>query len=375
MLANTSGFLYYVSVLGITGTKTPDIARVAREVARIRQATELPIAVGFGVKSEDQVRALAGECDAVVVGSALTRRIGETLDPHGLATAGTAPSLLELVSVLARGSPLPQDWRPPEEGSRDELDQEFRPPENPLLPRRQARAAGQYVGQVPETGEMVFYRDLEANQFVIPNSGHHMRMSPDVRLNVMFDGGEFEEITLPEVTQDPLRFRDERRYADRLKEARTKTERNDCVMAALGTLDGIETVITVQDFAFMGGSLGMAAGEAIITAMLTAVERRTPFVLFVSGRRPHAGRASSPHAAAAHDGRRPGAPPRRPALYRGADPSHHRRSDCLLRHARRRPPRRARCLIGFAGPRVIEQTIREKLPEGFRAPSICSSMA
>lgn len=103
VLANTSGFLYYVSVLGITGTKTPDIARVAREVARIRKATELPIAVGFGVKSEDQVRALAGECDAVVVGSALTRRIGETLDPDGRATAGTAPSLLELVSRLARG--------------------------------------------------------------------------------------------------------------------------------------------------------------------------------------------------------------------------------------------------------------------------------
>jgi len=103
VLANTSGFLYYVSVLGITGTKAPDIAKVAREVARIRSATELPIAVGFGVKSEDQVRALAGECDAVVVGSALTRRIGETLDPHGRATARTTPSLLELVSMLARG--------------------------------------------------------------------------------------------------------------------------------------------------------------------------------------------------------------------------------------------------------------------------------
>jgi tryptophan synthase alpha chain len=103
VLANTSGFLYYVSVLGITGTKAPDIAKVAREVARIRSATELPIAVGFGVKSEDQVRALAGECDAIVVGSALTRRIGETLDPDGRATAKTAPSLLELVSMLARG--------------------------------------------------------------------------------------------------------------------------------------------------------------------------------------------------------------------------------------------------------------------------------
>ena len=103
VLANTSGFLYYVSVLGITGTKTPEIAKVAREVARIRQATTLPIAVGFGVKSEDQVRALAGHCDAVVVGSALTRRIGESLDPEGRATGLTVPALLELVSTLARG--------------------------------------------------------------------------------------------------------------------------------------------------------------------------------------------------------------------------------------------------------------------------------
>jgi tryptophan synthase alpha chain len=103
VLANTSGFLYYVSVLGITGTKTPEVAKVAREVARIRRATTLPIAVGFGVKSEDQVRALADHCDAIVVGSALTRRIGETLDPDGGATGGTLPALLELVSTLARG--------------------------------------------------------------------------------------------------------------------------------------------------------------------------------------------------------------------------------------------------------------------------------
>src|SRR6185295_3503046 len=86
VLANTSGFLYYVSVLGVTGTKAAEMAKVAREVARIRAATTLPIAVGFGVRSEDQVRPLAGHCDAIVVGSALTRRIGETLDPDGRAT-------------------------------------------------------------------------------------------------------------------------------------------------------------------------------------------------------------------------------------------------------------------------------------------------
>jgi acetyl-CoA carboxylase carboxyl transferase subunit beta len=219
----------------------------------------------------------------------------------------------------------------------------------------------------PETGEMVFYRDLEANQFVIPNSGHHMRMSPDVRLNVMFDGGEFEEITLPEVTQDPLRFRDERRYADRLKEARTKTERNDCVMAALGTLDGIETVITVQDFAFMGGSLGMAAGEAIITAMLTAVERRTHFVLFVSsgGARMQEGILSLmqlPRTTVAVQALRRAGLPYIVVLTHpttgGVTASYGMLGDVHLAEPG--------ALIGFAGPRVIEQTIREKLPEGFQ---------
>jgi len=219
----------------------------------------------------------------------------------------------------------------------------------------------------PESGEMVFYRDLEANQFVIPNSGHHMRMPPHVRLGAMFDGGEFEEITLPEVSQDPLRFRDERRYADRLKEARTKTERNDCVLAALGSLDGIETVITVQDFAFMGGSLGMAAGEAIITAMMTAVERRTPFVLFVSsgGARMQEGILSLmqlPRTTVAVQALRRAGLPYIVVLTHpttgGVTASYGMLGDVHLAEPG--------ALIGFAGPRVIEQTIREKLPDGFQ---------
>jgi acetyl-CoA carboxylase carboxyl transferase subunit beta len=219
----------------------------------------------------------------------------------------------------------------------------------------------------PETGEMVFYRDLEANQFVIPNSGHHMRVPPHVRLGAMFDGGEFEEITLPEVSQDPLRFRDERRYADRLKEARTKTERNDCVLAALGSLDGIETVITVQDFSFMGGSLGMAAGEAIITAMMTAVERRTPFVLFVSsgGARMQEGILSLmqlPRTTVAVQALRRAGLPYIVVLTHpttgGVTASYAMLGDVHLAEPG--------ALIGFAGPRVIEQTIREKLPDGFQ---------
>ena len=98
----------------------------------------------------------------------------------------------------------------------------------------------------PDSGQMVFYKDLEANQFVIPGSGYHMRMAPDARLKSMFDDGEFEKIALPQTTVDPLKFRDERKYADRLKEARQKTGAEDAILAAAGTLDGLPMVMAVQ---------------------------------------------------------------------------------------------------------------------------------
>ncbi|MGB8895111.1 MAG: acetyl-CoA carboxylase carboxyl transferase subunit beta, partial [Pseudolabrys sp.] len=90
----------------------------------------------------------------------------------------------------------------------------------------------------PETGQLVFYKDVEANQFVIPSSNYHMRISAPMRLKAMFDGGEFEDIALPEVPIDPLKFRDERRYADRLKDARTKTGLQDAVKLGIGRLEG-----------------------------------------------------------------------------------------------------------------------------------------
>ena len=114
----------------------------------------------------------------------------------------------------------------------------------------------------PESGQLVFYKDVEANQFVIPSSNYHMRISASQRLKAMFDGGEFEDVALPEVTLDPLKFRDERRYADRLKDARAKTGLQDAVKVGIGRLEGQMVTIAVQDFDFMGGSLGMAAGEA-----------------------------------------------------------------------------------------------------------------
>jgi acetyl-CoA carboxylase carboxyl transferase subunit beta len=219
----------------------------------------------------------------------------------------------------------------------------------------------------PETGEMVFYRDLEANQFVVPGSGYHMRMPPEVRLASMFDGGEYTTIALPAVPVDPLKFRDERRYADRLKEARGKAGRDDCVMAGQGAIDGLPVVIAVQDFAFMGGSLGMAAGEAIITAIRAAVSAGAAFVLFVSsgGARMQEGILSlmqMPRTTSALQELRLSRLPYIVVLTNpttgGVTASYAMLGDVHLAEPG--------ALIGFAGPRVIEQTIREKLPEGFQ---------
>ncbi|MEO1104037.1 MAG: acetyl-CoA carboxylase carboxyl transferase subunit beta, partial [Pseudomonadota bacterium] len=128
----------------------------------------------------------------------------------------------------------------------------------------------------PETGEMVFHRDLETNGWVVPGSGFHMRMPVQNRLESLFDAGAFEPIDTPPVAQDPLKFRDERRYQDRLRDARAKTGREDAVTLAKGTIETLPVTVAVQDFGFMGGSLGMAAGEAIVTGAAKALADRTP---------------------------------------------------------------------------------------------------
>jgi acetyl-CoA carboxylase carboxyl transferase subunit beta len=153
----------------------------------------------------------------------------------------------------------------------------------------------------PETGEMVFHRDLEANLFVVPGSGHHMRMPVPARLGSLFDGGDYETVAVPPVPTDPLKFRDERRYTDRLKDARSKTSRDDAVTIAHGTLDGLAITAAVQDFDFMGGSLGMAAGEAVITGMEYALDHHPLHHVRSLGRCAHAGRNPVPDADAAHD--------------------------------------------------------------------------
>ena len=219
----------------------------------------------------------------------------------------------------------------------------------------------------PETGQLVFYKDVEANQFVIPGSNYHMRMSAAARLKSMFDNETWFDIAVPEVPSDPLRFRDERRYADRLKDARSKTGLNDAVKLGYGKLDGLPVTIGVQDFDFMGGSLGMAAGEAVIKGLETAVDRGTPFILFAAsgGARMQEGILSlmqMPRTTVAVQRLREAGRPYIVVLTNpttgGVTASYGMLGDVQIAEPG--------ALIGFAGPRVIEQTIREKLPEGFQ---------
>ncbi|MBV9558323.1 MAG: acetyl-CoA carboxylase carboxyltransferase subunit beta [Pseudolabrys sp.] len=219
----------------------------------------------------------------------------------------------------------------------------------------------------PETGQLVFYKDVEANQFVIPASNYHMRMSATNRLKALFDGGEYEDITIREVPLDPLKFRDERRYADRLKDARTKTGMQDAVKVGFGKLDALPVTAAVQDFDFMGGSLGMAAAEAVICGMETAASRKTPFIMFAAsgGARMQEGILSLmqlPRTTAAVLSLREAKLPYIVVLTNpttgGVTASYAMLGDIHIAEPG--------ALIGFAGPRVIEQTIREKLPEGFQ---------
>jgi acetyl-CoA carboxylase carboxyl transferase subunit beta len=219
----------------------------------------------------------------------------------------------------------------------------------------------------PDTGQLVFYKDVEANGFVIPGSNYHMRMGAVARLKSMFDGSTWLDVSVPEMSHDPLKFRDERRYVDRLKDARTKTGLNDAIKIGLGKLDGLAVVIGVQDFDFMGGSLGMATGEAIIGGLETAAQKNTPFILFAAsgGARMQEGILSlmqMPRTTVAVQNLREAKKPYIVVLTNpttgGVTASYAMLGDIHIAEPG--------ALIGFAGPRVIEQTIREKLPEGFQ---------
>ncbi|WP_323015054.1 acetyl-CoA carboxylase, carboxyltransferase subunit beta [Devosia sp.] len=219
----------------------------------------------------------------------------------------------------------------------------------------------------PESGEMVFYRDLEANQWVVPNSGYHMKIKPVDRLKTFLDDGEFTLVPVPSVATDPLKFRAQKRYIDQLKENRAKTGYDDSVIVATGKLYERPVTVAVQDFDFLAGSLGMAAGQGIITGLETAAERKTPFVLFVAsgGARMQEGvlgLMQMPRTTVAVLRLREAGLPFFVVLTNpttgGVTASYAMLGDVHIAEPG--------AMIGFAGARVIEQTIREKLPKGFQ---------
>src|SRR5918993_1922410 len=219
----------------------------------------------------------------------------------------------------------------------------------------------------PDTGQLVFFKDVEANQFVIPGSNYHMQMSATARLKSFFDNETWYDVAVPAVAADPLKFRAERRYVDSIKDARTKTGMNDSVKVGYGKLEGAPVVVGVQDFDFMGGSLGMAAGEAVVKGLELAVEKQTPFIMFAAsgGARMQEGVLSlmqMPRSIVAVQMLRE---IKKPYIVVLTNPTTGgvTASFAMLGDIHIAEPG---ALIGFAGPRVIEQTIREKLPDGFQ---------
>lgn len=219
----------------------------------------------------------------------------------------------------------------------------------------------------PSCEEMIFHRDLEKNLHVCQHCGHHMRIGARKRFELLFDDGEYTTIELKQPIVDPLKFKDRKRYTDRLKEAQSKTKAKDAILVAHGRVGGIQTVMAAFDFAFMGGSMGLAVGEGVLTAARLAVMQQAPLVVLTSsgGARMQEGIHSLMQLArttiAVEEVREAGLP----YIVVLCDPTTGgvSASFAMLGDIHIAEPG---SVIGFAGQRVIEQTIRETLPEGFQ---------
>ena len=218
----------------------------------------------------------------------------------------------------------------------------------------------------PDTGEMIYRSDLEAALWVTP-AGRHMRIGPEARFKFTFDDGQHEVLPTPAVVEDPLHFSDGKSYKDRLAAARKATGEQDAMAIGYGKVGGVDAVVLVQDFAFMGGSLGMAAGEGFIAAAEAAIQRQVPLIVFTAagGARMQEGALSLMQMArttlAINEMKDVGLP----YVVVLTDPTTGgvTASYAMLGDVHLAEPG---ALIGFAGPRVIEQTIRETLPPGFQ---------
>ena len=218
----------------------------------------------------------------------------------------------------------------------------------------------------PNCEQMIFHRELENNQRVCPQCDYHLRLDARGRLAHLFDGGEYQTIELPEVANDPLRFRDRKRYADRLREARVG-DRNDAIVVAHGTLGGQRVVVAAFEFAFLGGSMGLAVGEALLSAARLAVLQDSAFIVVPAsgGARMQEGVLSLMQMARTTIAVDELKEARLPYIVVLTNPTTGgvTASFAMLGDIAVAEPG---AMIGFAGTRVIEETIREQLPEGFQ---------
>ena len=218
----------------------------------------------------------------------------------------------------------------------------------------------------PVCGKMLFSKELKKTMYVCTECGHHLRLFVDKRLKLLFDG-EYEEIALPHPKEDPLKFKDSKRYIDRLRNYRKATGHNDAIRVAHGEIGGIPCVVAAMDFAFMGGSMGMAVGEGIVKAAELSARNNYPLIIVTAsgGARMQEGILSlmqmARTTAAINQVKEKGIP----YISILTDPTTGGVSASFAMLGDVHIAEKG-CIIGFAGARVIEQTIREKLPEGFQ---------
>ncbi|MEA5159628.1 acetyl-CoA carboxylase, carboxyltransferase subunit beta [Cereibacter johrii] len=240
-----------------------------------------------------------------------------------------------------------------------------RPKINSLFSRREVPE--NLWTKCPECGTMLFHRELAENLNVCSTCDHHMNISPRDRFTALFDGGIFTEVEVPVPLADPLQFRDQKRYPDRMKAAQKTTGEKEAMLVVEGEIARTQVVAAAQDFSFMAGSMGMYVGNAIIAAAERAVKLKCPLILFAAagGARMQEGILSlmqMPRTTVAVQMLREAGLPYICILTHpttgGVTASYAMLGDVQIAEPN--------ALICFAGPRVIEQTIREKLPEGFQ---------
>ena len=219
----------------------------------------------------------------------------------------------------------------------------------------------------PDTSMIIHQRELAENLYISPHSDHHFIMPVAERIKMLFDDGLFERVETPTGLEDPLKFKDNKKYTDRLRDNRAKTGEQDAIFVASGKIKGNPTVIAAFNFSFMGGSMGTAVGEGIVTGAELAVKSNAAFITVPAsgGARMQEGIMSLMQMARTTVAINKVKDAKLPYLVLLTNPTTGgvSASFAMIGDVHIAEPR---CMIGFAGRRVIEQTVRENLPEGFQ---------